>query len=160
MFDYPSLIFAQTITWLILSRALSSIGGGGIVSSVWTITSENGVDRSRRDGRIVTGHLLSPAFSESKAVSVKVPRVVGPRPPHSQCVSHARRELNLAASKVVHPLPVRLTHFEDNEDELLAAFRPPSTISSPLRFSRDNYDGTPVRSDVHFWTQSHPGYRG
>lgn len=30
----------QSITWLILSRALSGVGGGGIVSSVWTITSE------------------------------------------------------------------------------------------------------------------------
>jgi len=35
-----SLIFVQSITWLILSRALSGVGGGGIVSSVWTITSE------------------------------------------------------------------------------------------------------------------------
>lgn len=38
--DYPSLILPQSITWLILSRALSGVGGGGIVSSVWTITSE------------------------------------------------------------------------------------------------------------------------
>ena len=35
-----SLILPQSITWLILSRALSGVGGGGIVSSVWTITSE------------------------------------------------------------------------------------------------------------------------
>ena len=37
-----SLAYAspQSITWLILSRALSGVGGGGIVGSVWTITSE------------------------------------------------------------------------------------------------------------------------
>jgi MFS family permease len=33
-------MLAQSITWLILSRALSGVGGGGIVGSVWTITSE------------------------------------------------------------------------------------------------------------------------
>lgn len=37
---YLSLTPVQSITWLILSRALSGVGGGGIVSSVWTITSE------------------------------------------------------------------------------------------------------------------------
>ncbi|KAH9947709.1 amino acid permease ScVBA-like protein [Amylocystis lapponica] len=31
---------AQSIQWLILARALAGIGGGGIVSLVWTITSE------------------------------------------------------------------------------------------------------------------------
>ncbi|KAI0076282.1 MFS general substrate transporter [Panus rudis PR-1116 ss-1] len=31
---------AQSILWLILARALAGIGGGGIVSLVWTITSE------------------------------------------------------------------------------------------------------------------------
>ncbi|KAI1797613.1 amino acid permease ScVBA-like protein [Ganoderma leucocontextum] len=31
---------AQTITWLILARAVAGVGGGGIVSLVWTITSE------------------------------------------------------------------------------------------------------------------------
>ncbi|KAI0724274.1 major facilitator superfamily domain-containing protein [Cerioporus squamosus] len=31
---------AQNITWLILARALAGVGGGGIVSLVWTITSE------------------------------------------------------------------------------------------------------------------------
>jgi len=35
-----SFIIVQSITWLILARALSGVGGGGIVSSVWTITSE------------------------------------------------------------------------------------------------------------------------
>lgn len=30
----------QNITWLILARALAGVGGGGIVSLVWTITSE------------------------------------------------------------------------------------------------------------------------
>ena len=30
----------QSITWLILARAVAGVGGGGIVSSVWTITSE------------------------------------------------------------------------------------------------------------------------
>ena len=39
-FGYLLLIPTQSITWLILSRALSGVGGGGIVSSVWTITSE------------------------------------------------------------------------------------------------------------------------
>ena len=38
--DCSSLILAQSITWLILARALSGVGAGGIVSSVWTITSE------------------------------------------------------------------------------------------------------------------------
>ena len=28
------------MTWLILARALAGVGGGGIVSLVWTITSE------------------------------------------------------------------------------------------------------------------------
>ncbi|RPD63229.1 amino acid permease ScVBA-like protein [Lentinus tigrinus ALCF2SS1-7] len=31
---------AQNITWLILARAIAGVGGGGIVSLVWTITSE------------------------------------------------------------------------------------------------------------------------
>ncbi|KAL0950812.1 hypothetical protein HGRIS_007576 [Hohenbuehelia grisea] len=31
---------AQNITWLILARGLAGIGGGGIVSAVWVITSE------------------------------------------------------------------------------------------------------------------------
>ncbi|TFY83745.1 hypothetical protein EWM64_g280 [Hericium alpestre] len=31
---------AQTILWLILARGLAGVGGGGIVSSVWVITSE------------------------------------------------------------------------------------------------------------------------
>ncbi|EJF66452.1 amino acid permease ScVBA-like protein [Dichomitus squalens LYAD-421 SS1] len=31
---------AQNITWLILARAVAGVGGGGIVSLVWTITSE------------------------------------------------------------------------------------------------------------------------
>ena len=39
-FNYVLLILSQSITWLILSRALSGVGGGGIVGSVWTITSE------------------------------------------------------------------------------------------------------------------------
>jgi MFS family permease len=30
----------QTITWLIIARGIAGIGGGGIVSSVWIITSE------------------------------------------------------------------------------------------------------------------------
>lgn len=37
---YLSLMLSQSITWLILARALSGVGGGGIVGSVWTITSE------------------------------------------------------------------------------------------------------------------------
>ena len=28
------------MTWLILARAVAGVGGGGIVSLVWTITSE------------------------------------------------------------------------------------------------------------------------
>ncbi|KAI0735458.1 amino acid permease ScVBA-like protein [Earliella scabrosa] len=31
---------AQSISWLILARAIAGVGGGGIVSLVWTITSE------------------------------------------------------------------------------------------------------------------------
>lgn len=34
------VIFSQDLKWLIAARALSGIGGGGIVSSVWVITSE------------------------------------------------------------------------------------------------------------------------
>jgi MFS family permease len=34
MIDY------QTIVWLIIARGLAGIGGGGIVNSVWVITSE------------------------------------------------------------------------------------------------------------------------
>lgn len=30
----------QNITWLILARAIAGVGGGGIVSLIWTITSE------------------------------------------------------------------------------------------------------------------------
>jgi len=33
-------MFSQDLEWLISARALSGIGGGGIVSSVWVITSE------------------------------------------------------------------------------------------------------------------------
>lgn len=37
----PSIvIFSQDIKWLIAARALSGVGGGGIVCSVWVITSE------------------------------------------------------------------------------------------------------------------------
>jgi hypothetical protein len=38
--DIVQLTIIQSITWLILARALAGVGGGGIVSSVWTITSE------------------------------------------------------------------------------------------------------------------------
>lgn len=31
---------AQSMLWLIMARGLAGIGGGGIVSLVWTITSE------------------------------------------------------------------------------------------------------------------------
>lgn len=34
------VIFSQDLKWLIAARALSGVGGGGIVSSVWVITSE------------------------------------------------------------------------------------------------------------------------
>lgn len=30
----------QNITWLIIARGVAGVGGGGIVSSVWVITSE------------------------------------------------------------------------------------------------------------------------
>ena len=33
-------MFSQDLNWLIAARALSGVGGGGIVSSVWVITSE------------------------------------------------------------------------------------------------------------------------
>ena len=38
--DFLLLTLPQSITWLIVSRALSGIGAGGIVNSVWTITFE------------------------------------------------------------------------------------------------------------------------
>lgn len=34
------VILSQDLKWLIAARALSGVGGGGIVSSVWVITSE------------------------------------------------------------------------------------------------------------------------
>jgi MFS family permease len=34
------VIFSQDLKWLIAARALSGVGGGGIVSSVWVITAE------------------------------------------------------------------------------------------------------------------------
>ena len=34
------VMFSQDLKWLIGARALSGVGGGGIVSSVWVITSE------------------------------------------------------------------------------------------------------------------------
>ncbi len=34
------VMFSQDLKWLIAARAISGIGGGGIVSSVWVITSE------------------------------------------------------------------------------------------------------------------------
>jgi len=34
------VMFSQDLKWLIAARALSGVGGGGIVSSVWVITSE------------------------------------------------------------------------------------------------------------------------
>lgn len=33
-------MFFQDLKWLIAARALSGVGGGGIVSSVWVITAE------------------------------------------------------------------------------------------------------------------------
>jgi MFS family permease len=33
-------MFSQDLNWLIAARALAGVGGGGIVSSVWVITSE------------------------------------------------------------------------------------------------------------------------
>lgn len=33
-------MFSQDLKWLISARALSGVGGGGIVNSVWVITSE------------------------------------------------------------------------------------------------------------------------
>jgi MFS family permease len=39
--DRPLVVmFSQGLKWLIAARAVSGIGGGGIVSSVWVITSE------------------------------------------------------------------------------------------------------------------------
>jgi MFS family permease len=34
------VIFSQDLNWLIIARALAGVGGGGIVNSVWVITSE------------------------------------------------------------------------------------------------------------------------
>jgi MFS family permease len=34
------VMFSQDLNWLISARALSGVGGGGIVNSVWVITSE------------------------------------------------------------------------------------------------------------------------
>ena len=37
---FSGAIAPQNMSWLILARALAGVGGGGIVSLVWTITSE------------------------------------------------------------------------------------------------------------------------
>ncbi|KAH9890971.1 amino acid permease ScVBA-like protein [Cubamyces lactineus] len=65
---------AQTIQWLIIARAIAGVGGGGIVSLVWTITSE--IVDARNQAKwsqalsvtwacsAVAGPLLGGAFSE------------------------------------------------------------------------------------------------
>ncbi|KIP11457.1 hypothetical protein PHLGIDRAFT_27930 [Phlebiopsis gigantea 11061_1 CR5-6] len=64
---------SQSMLWLIIARALAGIGGGGIVSLVWTITSEIVEERSRAKWSqalsitwscsAVAGPLLGGAFS-------------------------------------------------------------------------------------------------
>ncbi|KII93380.1 hypothetical protein PLICRDRAFT_171143 [Plicaturopsis crispa FD-325 SS-3] len=70
---------AQTITWLIIARAVAGIGGGGIVSSVWVITSEIVEVQSRAKWSqalsvtwacsAVAGPLLGGFFSNTKSLS-------------------------------------------------------------------------------------------
>lgn len=64
---------SQSMLWLIIARALAGIGGGGIVSLVWTITSEIVEERSRAKWSqalsitwscsAIAGPLLGGAFS-------------------------------------------------------------------------------------------------
>ena len=82
----------------------------------------------------------------TKATLVAVPRVVGPRPPQSQCAICARREPALAAPKAVHPLPTWLTRFEDYEEELLSEFCP----SSVTRYPRNSTLPATVRVEPSF----------
>ncbi|KAA1468533.1 hypothetical protein DENSPDRAFT_472383 [Dentipellis sp. KUC8613] len=68
---------ARTIDWLIVARGLAGIGGGGIVSSVWVITSEIvEVDKRAKWSQAlsitwscsaIAGPLLGGAFSSSKS---------------------------------------------------------------------------------------------
>ncbi|TFY65274.1 hypothetical protein EVG20_g5658 [Dentipellis fragilis] len=68
---------ARTMQWLILARGLAGIGGGGIVSSVWVITSEIvEVDKRAKWSQAlsitwscsaIAGPLLGGAFSSSKS---------------------------------------------------------------------------------------------
>ncbi|CDO70257.1 hypothetical protein BN946_scf184942.g57 [Trametes cinnabarina] len=67
---------AQSIEWLIIARAIAGVGGGGIVSLVWTITSE--IVDSRNQAKwsqalsltwacsAVAGPLLGGIFSEQR----------------------------------------------------------------------------------------------
>lgn len=69
--------------WLILARALAGIGGGGIVSLVWTITSEIVEVRSRAKWSqalsvtwscsAIAGPLLGGAFSGEYFLSCSSP---------------------------------------------------------------------------------------
>ncbi|GJE87743.1 MFS general substrate transporter [Phanerochaete sordida] len=66
---------SQSMLWLIIARALAGIGGGGIVSLVWTITSEIVEERSRAQWSqalsitwscsAIAGPLLGGVFSNS-----------------------------------------------------------------------------------------------
>lgn len=66
---------SQSMLWLIIARALAGIGGGGIVSLVWTITSEIVEEKSRAKWSqalsitwscsAIAGPLLGGAFSNS-----------------------------------------------------------------------------------------------
>ncbi|KZV77583.1 MFS general substrate transporter [Peniophora sp. CONT] len=83
IFAFGSLLcgVAQSITWLIIARGLSGIGGGGIVSCVWIITAEIVAEEKRAKWSqalsvtwscsAVAGPLLGGLFSgsESRGVS-------------------------------------------------------------------------------------------
>ncbi|PCH33378.1 MFS general substrate transporter [Wolfiporia cocos MD-104 SS10] len=69
---------AQSIQWLIIARAIGGIGGGGIVSSVWTITSEivDAQNQAKWSQALsvtwacsaIAGPILGGAFSEQSGV--------------------------------------------------------------------------------------------
>ncbi|EKM60834.1 uncharacterized protein PHACADRAFT_83878, partial [Phanerochaete carnosa HHB-10118-sp] len=75
---------SQSMLWLIIARALAGIGGGGIVSLVWTITSEIVEERSRAKWSqalsitwscsAIAGPLLGGAFSNVHVSPHIIPR--------------------------------------------------------------------------------------
>jgi MFS family permease len=76
------LLDMKTMTWLTLSRALQGAGAGGIVSSVWTITSEIVSPKSRSkwsqalsltwSSSAIAGPLLGGLFSGAGVSSTNI----------------------------------------------------------------------------------------